>query len=114
GVCFIDYDRQMALVAYYHNPQTGQHEIIGVGRFIKEPGEDEAEFAVIVTDRFQRKGLGTELMRQLIQIARNENLQRLIGEILIENQGMQAVCKKLGYSVRYAPEEGLMRAQLAL
>ena len=114
GVCFIDYDRQMALVADYHNPQTGQHEIIGVGRIIKEPGEDEAEFAVIVTDQFQHQGLGAELLRRLIQIARNENLQRLTGDILIENQGMQAVCKKLGFSVRYAPEEGLMKAQLAL
>ncbi|HZR41259.1 MAG TPA: bifunctional acetate--CoA ligase family protein/GNAT family N-acetyltransferase, partial [Ktedonobacteraceae bacterium] len=114
GVCFIDYDRQMALVADYHDPQTGQHEIIGIGRLIKEPGEDEAEFAVIVTDRFQRKGLGTELLRRLIQCAHNEHLQRLTGYILIENRGMQAVCKKLGIAVRYSPEEELMKAQLEL
>jgi acetyltransferase len=114
GVCFIDYDREMALVADYHHQQTGQHEIIGVGRLIKVPWANEAEFAVIVTDQFQRKGLGTELLRRLIQFARNEHLRCLTGDILLENLGMQAVCRKLGISVRYSPQEGLMKAQLAL
>lgn len=49
GVCFVDYDREMAFVAEYHSPQTGWREILGVGRLIKAHGEDEAEFAVLVT-----------------------------------------------------------------
>lgn len=114
GICFIDYDREMALVAVYHNPQTEQDEIIGVGRFIKAHGANEAEFAMLVTDRFQRKGLGAELLRQLIQIGQDEKLQRLTGNILAENQGMQEVCKKLGFHLQYSPEEQLMSAELEL
>ena len=113
-MCFIDYEREMALVADYHNPQTEQDEIIGVGRLIKAHGENEAEFAILVTDQFQRKGLGTELLRRLIQFGHDEKLQLLNGTILAENQGMQAVCRKLGFHLQYSPEEHLMSAELKL
>jgi acetyltransferase len=114
GVCFIDYDREMAFVADYQNPQTGQHEIMGVGRLIKDSEANEAEFALLVADQYQRKGVGTELLRQLIQFGRDENLQRLTGDILVENQGMQEICKKLGISLRYSLEDNLMKAELEL
>lgn len=114
GMCFIDYDREMALVADYHNPQTEQDEIIGVGRLIKAHGANEAEFAMLVTDQFQRKGLGTELLRRLIQVGHDEKLQRLMGDIHAENQGMQEVCKKLGFRLQYSSEEQLMSAELEL
>jgi acetyltransferase len=114
GVCFIDYDREMAFVAEYHNPQTGLDEIIGVGRLIKASGSNEAEFAVIVTDHFQRKGLGTELLRRLILFGRDEKIQRLVGDILLENAGMQAVCRKLGISLRYSLEDDVMKAEFEL
>ena len=113
-MCFIDYDREMALVVNYHNPQTEQDEIIGVGRLIKAHGENEADFAILVTDQFQRKGLGTELLRRLIQFGHDEKLQRLTGNILAENQGMQEVCKKLGFRLHHLQEERLMSAELEL
>src|SRR5260370_29832425 len=69
-LCFIDYDREMALVADYNNPQTGQNEIIGVGRFIKSHSQKSAEVALLVADPFQRQGLATELLRQSIQFTR--------------------------------------------
>ena len=53
----------------------------------KGHGENEAEFAILVTDQFQRKGLGTELLCRLIQFGHDEKLQRLTGIILAENQG---------------------------
>jgi acetyltransferase len=114
GVCFIDYDREMALVADYQNPQTGQHEIIGVGRLLKDSEANEAEFAILIADQFQRKGVGTELLRRLIQFGHDEKLQRLTGDILVENLGMQGVCKKLGISLPYSPEDHLMKAELEL
>jgi acetyltransferase len=114
GICFIDYDREMALVADYHNPQTEQDEIIGVGRLIKAHGANEAEFAILVTDHFQRKGLGAELLRRLIQFGHDEKLQRLTGDIDPENQGMQEVCRKLGFRLQYSPEDQLMKAELEL
>jgi acetyltransferase len=114
GICFIDYDREMAFVAEYHNPQTKQDEIVGVSRLIKVHGANEAEFAELITDRFQRKGLGTELLRRLIQFGRDEKIQRLTGDILLENQGMQAVCKKLGFRLLYSPEDQVIKAELEL
>jgi acetyltransferase len=114
GVCFIDYDREMALVAEYHNPQTMQEEIIGVGRLIKAHNANEAEFALLTSDLFQGKGLGSELLRRLIQIGRDEKLQRLTGDILIENRTMQKLCQKLGFRLQYSLEDHLMKAELEL
>jgi acetyltransferase len=114
GICFLDYDREMALVADYANPQTRQHEIIGVGRLIKAHYANEAEFAILITDRFQHKGLGTELLRRLIQFGRDEKFQRLTGDILGENLGMQTVCKRLGFHLRYSRADEVIKAELEL
>ena len=114
GVCFLDYDREMALVVDYHNPTTDQHEIRGVGRIIKAQGANEAEFAVLVADQYQHQGLGSELLRRLIQFSRDEHIQRLTGDILAENQGMQAVCRKLDFHLWYSQEDHLMKAELVL
>lgn len=113
-MCFIDYDREMVLVADYDNPQTGQHEIIGVGCLLKEQSTRSAEIALLVTDQFQRQRLGTELLRRLIEIGRNEHLQRLTGDILRENQGMQALCKKLGFHLQSSWEDQVVQVELAL
>jgi acetyltransferase len=55
---------------------------------------------VVVSDRCQRKGLGTELTRRLVQIAKNEKLERLVAYTLRENKDMQTMCKKVGFKVR--------------
>ncbi len=96
-ICFIDYNREMALVADYKNPKTGEHEILGVGRLSKLPGTDEAEFGMLVSDRFHNQGLGTELLRRLLQVGRDEKLARITAEILPDNHVMQHLCKKLGF-----------------
>ncbi|HEX7733427.1 MAG TPA: bifunctional acetate--CoA ligase family protein/GNAT family N-acetyltransferase [Ktedonobacteraceae bacterium] len=114
GVCFLDYDREIALVVERTDPQSGKSEFLGVGRIIKSQTANEAEFAVLVTDRFQHQGLGTELLRRLIQVGRDEHLQRLTGDILTENLGMQRVCKALGFHLWYSPEDQLMKAELLL
>ncbi len=73
-----------------------------------------AEVALLVTDQFQRKGLGTELLRRLIQVGHDEHLQRLTGDILAENRGMQEICKKLGFRLQYAFEDQVVTVDLAL
>ncbi|MBI3762156.1 MAG: bifunctional acetate--CoA ligase family protein/GNAT family N-acetyltransferase [Chloroflexi bacterium] len=103
-VCFVDYDREMVLVADRKNPETGAHEILGVGRLTKLRAANEAEFAVLITDRFQGKGLGTELLSRLLQVGRDERLARISGEILPENYGMQSVCRRLGFRLQRPPE----------
>ena len=70
-VCFIDYDREIALVVDLKN-RDGKHQILGVGRLIKEHGTDEAEFAVLISDPWQGKGFGSELLKLLVQIGRKE------------------------------------------
>jgi acetyltransferase len=109
-ICFIDYDREIALVADRKNPQTGENEVLGVGRLIKQHGEAEAEFALLVGDRFQKSGLGTELLKRLLQIARDEKLRRVTADILPENRPMQRVCEKLGFRLTHSAEERLVKA----
>lgn len=113
-LCFIDYDQEMALIAERKDPSTGEREIMGVGRLSKLPGAQEAECAVLVGDRFQRLGLGMELMRRLIQVGRDEKLQCIVADIHYENYAMQRICKKLGFSVRRVLEEGVVKATLEL
>lgn len=99
-ICFIDYDREMALVADYKNPETGQHDILAVGRLSKLHGTNEAEFAMLVSDQMQGQGLGTELLRRLLQVGHDEQLERITAEILTENSAMQRVCEKLGFRLQ--------------
>ncbi|MGK7914822.1 MAG: bifunctional acetate--CoA ligase family protein/GNAT family N-acetyltransferase, partial [Prochloraceae cyanobacterium] len=99
-ICFIDYNRDMALVADHKHPTTGEHQVLGVGRLSKMHGVDEAEFSLLVSDSCQRQGLGTELLRQLVEIGRDEGIKRIKAEILPINRAMQRVSEKLGFRVR--------------
>src|ERR1019366_5624821 len=73
-ICFIDYNREMALVAE-RKTTAGETEILAVGRLSKLHGRAEAEMAALAIDAAQHKGLGTELYRRLIQIARDEKMK---------------------------------------
>ncbi len=97
--CFIDYDREMALVADRTDPQTGGHELLGVGRLTRQRSPEDAELAVLVTDRCQGAGLGTELVRRLIEVARSEKLRRVIAHILPENQAMLKLANHFQFAV---------------
>ena len=108
-ICFIDYDRELALVADYKDPATGEHQLLGFGRLSKLHGRDEAEFSMLIGDRFQCKGLGTELLRRLIEIGQDEKLQYITAEILSENRAMQHVCQKLGFHLESTSEPSIMK-----
>jgi acetyltransferase len=113
-ICFIDYNREMALVAERVN-DLGKAEIIAVGRMSKLHGVAEAELAALVRDGFQGKGLGSELYRQLLQIARAERLHRIHSNMLKENIEMKAICKSLGFKLSDdAHDDNLVLAELAL
>ncbi len=113
-MCFIDYDREMALVVDREDPATGAHAIVAVGRLIKLYGKAEAEYAGLVSDLFQGHGLGTEVLRQLLQVARDEGLCRIVAETLPENRGMQRVFEKLGFRLRHRFSEGIVLADIEL
>jgi acetyltransferase len=103
-ICFNDYDREIALVAE-RSSGKGTYEVLGVGRMSKVHASGTAEFAVVVTDAWQNKGLGTELARRLIDIARHEKVRRLVAYTLLENKEMQHMCKKLGFEVHQSSED---------
>lgn len=109
-ICFIDYDREMALISEYADPQTGEPTIIGVGRLSKLHGTDEAEFSMLVADSFQRRGLGTELLRRLLQIGRDEKLDRITADILTDNMAMQRICEKLHFRIDRILGESMVKA----
>jgi acetyltransferase len=113
-VCFADYDRDMVLVAERQDP-AGRREIVGVGRLSRLHGREEAEFALLVTDRFQRRGLGTELLRRLIAIARDERLSRVVGYIAADNEPMLRLARETGFRTRRsAADPALVEAWLDL
>jgi len=111
-ICFNDYDREMALVAETKNGAGAK--ILAVGRLRKIPGGNDAEFAVLVSDEFQGQGLGTELVRRLIDVARHEKLDKIIGDVLVDNIVMRRVCEKLGFSMTGDVEEQAMKAEMTL
>ena len=98
-ICFNDYDREIALVAEVKDA-SGKTQIIGVARLSKLHSINAGEFAVVVTDAWQRKGLGTELAKRLVQIGKHEKMTRLVAYTLRENKDMQAMCKQVGFKVR--------------
>jgi acetyltransferase len=112
--CFIDYDREMALVIERVSPNTGEREILAVGRLTKSRAAGEAEVAALVSDRFQRHGLGTELARRLIQIARDEKLTKIIAHLLPENLALFALADRFGFKIHDSKDLGMIVAVLSL
>jgi acetyltransferase len=96
-VCFNDYDRELALVVEARDPKSQKPLILGIGRLSKVPGGPDAEFAILISDAWQNRGLGTQLLRLLIQVARDENVPNLFGTIMAQNLEMRRVAEKLGF-----------------
>ena len=113
-ICFGDYDREMALVAERTDPATGERQIIAVGRMNKLHAKNEAEVAVLVSDRYQNLGLGKELLRRVVQVARDEKLSQVSAEMLPDNVGMQAIMRGLGFRVRTGEDLTSIQAYLDL
>lgn len=113
-ICFIDYDREMALIVE-RKKADGVNEIIAVCRLSKMHGRPEAELAALVQDEFQGKGLGVELYRRLILVARYQGLKKVHSDMLGENKLMQHLCKKLNFHLSApALEDNLVLAELEL
>jgi acetyltransferase len=95
--CFLDYDRQMALVAIDKQPVGPR--MAAIARIIKLHSGKAAEFAILVSDPYQRVGLGSQLMERLIEVGRSERLQRIMGHISVENRAMVTLCQRLGFTI---------------
>jgi acetyltransferase len=112
--CFIDYDREMALVAERPDPSGEGREIVAVGRLTRAHESRDAEVAVLVADQFQNCGLGSELLQRLIQVARDEKLDRIAATILPENMAMRALALRHGFEVQKQDDLSVVQAVLTL
>lgn len=97
--CFLDYDREIALVAVLHERGPEDGPIIGVGRLSRVSRGNVSDFALVLSDSHHGKGLGSELLRRLIRVAQQEGIARLRGVILTENLRMQRVAKSFGFAL---------------
>lgn len=104
-VCTSDYDREIALSA-----ETSAGDLIGVGRLTKLPGTGDGEFALLVVDEAQGKGLGTELLRRLVGIGRDEGLDRIVADMLAQNRPMQKVCRALDFEITGHTQDNMVKA----
>jgi len=123
-ICFIDYDREMALVAVEESPATSStasstaspdtqtQRIVGTTRLSKLHGVNTAEVSMLVSDMAHGEGLGSELLRRIVAVARDEGLEAIEAEMLSENTIMQHVMKKAGFVLTHA--EGVVKARLDL
>src|SRR5262249_28556438 len=94
----IDYDREMALVLTEPGP-AGKMPIYAVVRLICDPDNEHAEYAVVVQDDLAGKGLGTLLMRRIIDYAKTRGVGEITGHVLAENQTMLKLCTELGFTI---------------
>ncbi|MBI5193014.1 MAG: GNAT family N-acetyltransferase [Nitrospirae bacterium] len=109
--CNIDYDREMAIVAELR--EGDRKCLLGAGRLIMELDFGKGEFAVIVRDDFQGKGLGYKLIDMLIGVAQEKGLEEMYGIVLTDNTRMLGVCKGLGFNVSHLPD-GVSKVRLTL
>ncbi len=113
-VCYGDYDREINLVAERIQAGRNQRQIIAIARLIKSYGANEAELAIVISDDWQGKGLGTKLLRDLLEIGCTEGLERIVGYVLPENYVMQRICRKQGFEVRFDRSRDVFKAEIEL
>jgi RimJ/RimL family protein N-acetyltransferase len=97
----IDYERELALIAT--TPVQGRERQIGVARYVKLSSPGDAEFAIVLSDDWQGRGLGTRLLASLLVAAKSRGVRRLVGTTLSGNQGMLALGLKLGFELARDP-----------
>jgi acetyltransferase len=112
-ICFNDYDRELALVAECKDC-NGEPEIMGVARLSKHHYRPEGNFTLLISDRFQGRGIGSELLTHLLEVARREKLERITATMTVDNHPMQQTCKKLGFRLFHAEQGAMVKAVIEL
>jgi acetyltransferase len=99
----VDYDREMALVAI--DETRSDRSIVGVARYTMDPGRESAEFAIVVTDSWQQRGVGRALMTLLVACARASGLSRIEGSVLRGNRNMLRFTESFGFAAHDDPQD---------
>jgi acetyltransferase len=105
--CFIDYDRELAIVAELE-AQDGTRKLLGVGRLVADPDRQSAEYATLVADPWQGRGLSDLLTDYCLEIARAWGIRSVYAETTPDNTRMIAVLKQHGFAMTRAVAEGLV------
>ena len=113
-ICFANPECETVLVVTHTDSKSHEEKIFAVGRLNKLLPKNEAELAVLVTDEYQGRGIGTQLLSRLIQVAREQRLDRIVAEMLRDNTAMQSVLKKRGFRLRLFDDPRSVRAFLEL
>ena len=99
----LDYDREMAFVMLHDTPRGTEQ--IAVSRYFMESDNETCEFALVVADNWQGKGIGPVMMQAIFDAAREQGLKTMYGEVLASNKGMLKLMHKLGFRVEPHPED---------
>lgn len=118
--CHIDYDREIALVALCRDgppacPEPGPPErLIGTARLVLESDWQTAEFAVVVGDPWQHRGLGRHFLELMIQYGQQRGLSEIHGDVLTANEPMLALCRELHFSLHPLAATDIVRVRRKL
>jgi acetyltransferase len=110
--CFIDYDRELAIVV--ERQEDGERRLLGVGRLIADADHREAEYAVLVGDPWQDMGLGSMLTDYCLEICRGWKIERVVAETAPDNPRMITIFERRGFDVRYDTPAGVVRVRKLL
>jgi acetyltransferase len=110
----VDYHRELALVAATQMPNPANrghpHEVlVGFAHYLRNPDGRGAEYALVIGDDWQRRGLGRQLMTALIDAAREQGLEYIDGLVLSSNRPMLSLMTRLGFTNDPDPEDPTMR-----
>ena len=106
--CFTDYDREIAMVAELS--RDGRRELLGVGRLVADPDHESVEYAVLVGDRWQNKGLGSVLTECCLEIAGHWGLKRVVAQTGSDNARMLALFQRLGFVTSASSDGSVIEA----
>ena len=110
--CFIDYDREIAIVA---EVQEGKEKkLIGVGRLVADPNHDSVEYAVLVSDLWQSKGLGNSLTTYCVEIAKGWGLKQIVAQTTTDNKKMISVFEKQNFKINFNQKSDIVEVVKAL
>jgi len=104
--CFIDYDREVAVVV--ESDDGSEKKFLGVGRLVADPDHETVEYAVLVSDKWQDKGLGSILTDYCFDIAKHWGLKRIVAQTTADNKRMISVFEKRGFEIEIDPLSSLV------
>ena len=107
----MDFSRDMALAAA---TMLDGETLLGVARYVRDRSGDAAEFAIVIADAWQGRGIGRRLLAKLIEAARRRGVKRLYGDILATNRPMLELARKLGFELGRHEDATITRALLNL